>query len=81
MLAVPSWMLSSLAMGVLAIKVSRVFLIPLMLVFVATGAFLTSRKCPCCGKPILYNSIRPGATPMWTASPPRHCTNCGEPLT
>jgi hypothetical protein len=81
MWAVPLWLVASLTVAWLAIQVSAFFLIPLLLLLISFGAFITTRKCPHCGKPVLYNAIMPGAAPMWTGEPPRNCTRCGWPLT
>ena len=77
-----SWLLIAAPLGYLMVEVSLLFIIPFLACFVALGLYLITRRCPECGKPVLFNPSRIGGMEfwVWTPSAPDRCSKCGEDL-
>jgi len=78
------WLASVLILGGLTIIFSKLFVIILVLIFLILGFFITSLKCPKCGRPVYLKGIRNSQKPgdqYWSPFIAKKCIQCGTDLT
>lgn len=69
-------------LGILAVEISQMFLIPVLGLLFIAGFGLMSLKCAKCGEPLLYREKRILGTVMvvWGWRLPKKCVKCNEPI-
>lgn len=81
-IAIISWIISGVSLGLGALYLTENFLVLLIIIAVIIGGYCLSLKCPNCGKAVLHNPVNLLGIEfhMWTARLPKNCTKCGEKI-
>ncbi len=69
-------------LGILAIEVNNLFIIPMFVLIIALGSFEFTLKCPRCNKPVIENPVTFFGKEVFRYTPwiPYLCSKCGHKI-